>query len=212
MLQVQSKFIEPHFISEVGMIGLTCHDISIALGVPIKNLNTKIRRDEWTKNKDWKPILYTVNNNVKLATYGAMKSDTRYFFSIQGAKAFVAKYNNNVGDSYLKFLFDCEEAALNKIPQLQNIISQLLNKKKVERKSGFVVTTKMIIRKGLFEPIAEIIKEKVLLDDLSFAEREQWAFQHRSLIAEGLMKKNNEKIRGSKIIPVSTSKNKKKDK
>jgi len=212
MLEVKGKFIEPHFVSEVGMIGLTCVDIARALEIDLRDLHKKIKRDTWTKDESWKPISYIVNKNIKSGAYVPMKRESYFFFSIQGAKAFVAKYNNNVGDSYLKFLFDCEEAALHKIPQLQNIINQLLNKKKVKHKRGLIVTTKAIIRKGLFEPIVEIIKEKVLLDELSYAEREQWAFQHRSLIAEGLMRKNNEKIRDSKIIPISTSTIKKKDK
>ena len=186
-----TNFIEPYFVKEVGQIGLMSKDIAQALGVPLKKINEKIRREKWTNIKQWHP-----------APYGA-----HYFFSTQAAKAFVARYSNEVGDAYLKFLFDCEEVALNKVPKLLSVIEQLkkfVETKKVDTKKGLVVTKKIIITRGLFEPLVEIIKEKCKLDDLSIAERSQWIFEHRSSIAEGLLKKNNDDMRMAKIIPIST--------
>jgi hypothetical protein len=90
---------------------------------------------------------------------------------------------------------------------LLSVIEQLkkfVETKKVDTKKGLVVTKKIIITRGLFEPLVEIIKEKCKLDDLSIAERSQWIFEHRSSIAEGLLKKNNDDMRMAKIIPIST--------
>jgi predicted transcriptional regulator len=204
---IATNFIEPHLIEEVGQVGLTSSDIAIALGIDERDVIKKIKRNTWTNNNKWKPKLYTVNNNIKSGTYVPQKRGTRYFFTIQGGKAFVAKHNNNVGDAYLQFLFDCEEVALKKVPEMQSLINQLLakiNKTKIETKKALIVTTKTIIRKGLFEPIIEILKETRPIDSLTLAERQQWEFEHRSKIAEGMLKKNNEQLKMAKILPIST--------
>lgn len=196
---ISSNFVTPYFVKEIGEIGLTSKDIALALGITTEKVHKKIKRDKWTTIKQWKPTPYGfIQENNRLDTY--------YFFNTQGAKAFVARYSNTVGDAYLQFLFDCENITLNKVPLLLSTIDQLkkiIETKKVDSKKGTIVTKKVVTIMGLFEPIVEIIKDKCKLDELTTAERKQWAFEHRSSIAEGLIKKNNEEMRSAKIIPIS---------
>lgn len=193
---IAMKFIEPHFVKQVGKIGLTSKDLAYALEIPIKRIHQKIKRDNWTQKEKWKPVTIVTEENESI-----------FFLETRAAKAFIAKYATIIGDDYLDFLFDCEDIAINKVPKLLSIIEQLkakIEKPKISRSKGLIVTAKTIVTQGLFEPIVQIIKEKVLLDSLTQMEREQWVFEHRNLVAEGLLKKNNEQLKLAKIIPIST--------
>ena len=103
-LSVKSEFIKPRFLDAINTEGLTAKDIAESLGVPVENVHKKIRRNWLEKDNHsiFKAIPYVIlneNNGLTVETYAL---DT------VSAKAFVARWKNEKGDSYLQFLFGCE--------------------------------------------------------------------------------------------------------
>ena len=103
--QVQSNFVEPHFIEELGEEGLTLHEIAKSLQIEFKHIREKLVDRKHIEKLNIVKLQYaaiaTYNENNKLID--------SFAFSVDAAKFIVAKYDNELGDSYTAFLIQCEK-------------------------------------------------------------------------------------------------------
>jgi len=190
-------FVKPYFIAELGTEGLMSSDIAMALGVEHRSVLEKLRRKSWAKSAKWRCIVLTIHNSFNNRSYEAFAFDKR------AAKAFVARWGNETGDSYLDFLFDCEEFIEEGIPKLQAQLDLLrkeieaLKAPKKKEIAGWTVTiTKGVrrIRDIFGEEHIEIEREKVRYCDLNENERAAAALQHKTRIQRGISTSINQDI------------------
>lgn len=190
-----------------GEIGLTSIDIARGLNVSIEAVHQKIKRNKWTVNEDWKPIAYTmIQDNNRLDTY--------YCFTLEGAKAFLARWVNHKGDEYLKEIFDFEKRAIIKIKGLQESLVMAQKQiealtapkiKRTKRKKTVVrIVTKTV--KGLFGDIVETEEVRENYDEMDDTSRRQFTFQHCLKVMEGLSRRMNSFIEQGLVSVESTNK------
>jgi hypothetical protein len=111
----KSGFIEPHFVPELGEEGLTAHEVAQSLGVEPEIVRRKLRRGWFETAKLLKSFIMT---KVKKSNINGLEFD-EFFFNTRAAKAFVGQYQNEIGLSYLEFLFGCETVVLEQVPRLK---------------------------------------------------------------------------------------------
>ena len=88
-IQVESNFVKPYFIEELGEEGLTAHDIAKALGVNVREVHKKCRRMLASKKPSvFAPVPY--GTTVFTGTYREKKIEP-FLFVTNAAKAFVAQ-------------------------------------------------------------------------------------------------------------------------
>jgi hypothetical protein len=122
-LSVKSAFIKPKFIEQLGEEGLTAKDIADSLGVTLDVVHRKIKRG-WS---DDNTAIFKATPYGALNETNGLQFDT-YAFDTVSAKAFIARWKNERGDSYLQFLFGCEKAVMEEMPKLLNRIKELEHK------------------------------------------------------------------------------------
>lgn len=100
----ETRFVKPHFIEELGEEGLTLHEVAQSLQIQFKHAKEALEKNindyslvEISAYVDKGPIRGT----VEVSSYALTTDD---------AKFFVAKYNNEIGKSYLRYLLQCEKA------------------------------------------------------------------------------------------------------
>jgi hypothetical protein len=105
----------------LGEDGLTAHQIAESLGIKAKHVHEKLRRNEWQHKKvpNWRVAVYTAANDSNGLGIESFALNTR------AAKAFVARWANEIGDAYLDFLFECERLALEEVPRLRAEIESI---------------------------------------------------------------------------------------
>ena len=127
--------------------------------------------------------------------------------STNAAKAFVARWANDLGDSYLSFLFACEKIVQEKVPLLATEIEKLKSKingltKPRKRQKGrrkVEVITKTIVTKSIFgEDVHQKIIEEKTIDEMTDKEYSAYKMQHNSKVMKGLSGKSLEIIQGLK--------------
>ena len=103
------EFVEPNVKIELeGELGLSLHEIAKSLQTQYYNVKKKI--DRMIKDDRLKIVIpYGIPNNSN-----GLRTES-YILPVSEAKFFVAKYDNEVGDAYTRFLIKCEEALLNKM-------------------------------------------------------------------------------------------------
>ena len=115
------SFVQPHFIEALGEDGLSAHEIAMALGVDVEHVHEKLKRGKWKSVTSWNDCLtlYTIQQEIQEVTGHTYKRETEsYALKTKAAKAFVARWENNLGDSYLDFLLECEKVAIEAMPRL----------------------------------------------------------------------------------------------
>jgi hypothetical protein len=144
-LSAKPAFIKPTYFESLGEEGLTAKDIADSLGVGLRSVHQKIKR-QWDEEKDQD---FRVITNVIANDSNGLPVES-YVFTTMAAKAFVARWRSDVGDSYLKFLLQCEKAVLNEMPRLLNRIKELeesqrlilesesMKRERSERRKGFI--------------------------------------------------------------------------
>lgn len=116
-ITVSNSFVKPHFIEELGEEGLYAHEIAKALGGELKRVHEKLKRGKWHSGvvQEWRVVVYTSSNDSNGLPIES------YALNTAAAKAFVARWESNIGDAYLNFLFHCEA----EIPQLKERVKWL---------------------------------------------------------------------------------------
>lgn len=74
----------------------------------------------------------------EVSGHGYKRKVKTFIFPVNSAKAFVARWENDIGDGYLSFLFECERVAQEMVPLLQDqvtVLQGMLRKLEVRRKS-----------------------------------------------------------------------------
>lgn len=143
-----------------GEMGLSSKDLAKSLGVFHKNILAKIRR--LNESVKW------VGLGFRLAAYEA----DEYSLNTDLAKAFVAKWDNENGWGYMRYLLDCEkvveskqqpllsEAQISQIVAMTNVVMAKMLPKEVES------TTTTIIEKTVTPKVTEN-KERHLASSLN---------------------------------------------
>jgi hypothetical protein len=146
-LAAKSVFIKPRFIDTLGEEGLTAKDIAESLGVPLDHVHRKIKRG-WLDDKS---LIFKATSFDALNENNGLQFKT-YALDTMSAKAFVARWKNAIGDSYLSFLFGCERLVMEERPLLLNRIKELeesqrlilesesMKRERSERRKGFITT------------------------------------------------------------------------
>lgn len=126
----QVSFVQPHFIKELGEFGLTAAEIAQSLGVSLNDVHQKLRRITKTKVvQHWLWAAFTVVHEINGLPYETYALNTEY------AKVFVARWENEIGDAYLKFLFQCERLVLEEVPKLRAELTEATREIKSLRRS-----------------------------------------------------------------------------
>lgn len=114
-LSTDSNRIRPYFIEEIGCEGVSNHDIAKSLNADVGNVNRRIRG-----------ILSII---PELSPMGMPKtakgSNAKIYLPTASAKIVVAKYDNEIGFAYLRFLCECERVAMELTPQLIARVKEL---------------------------------------------------------------------------------------
>jgi hypothetical protein len=187
-LSAKSVFIKPRFIDTLGEEGLTAKDIADSLGVELKSVHKKIKRSWLTNDKSalFKAVPFDSVNDSNGLSFETYALDT------VSAKAFVARWKNAVGDSYLGFLFGCERVAMQELPRLQAELetakAALLRIEGPKKPHHLTNTTLVpVYQAGMFGD--EIVEyRRVARDDTRFSElsRIEGKMAHFSNCIEGM--------------------------
>jgi hypothetical protein len=98
-----------------GELGLTLHEIAKSLQINYPDAAKKLKK-------------MIKDNRIKGAEEFSFTNDsnglevTSYVLPITEAKFFVAKYNNDIGDAYTRFLIQCESVLLVKLQEERRIV------------------------------------------------------------------------------------------
>lgn len=142
-LSSKVSFIKPTYFEALGEDGLTAKDIADSLGVGLRAVHQKIKR-QWNDEKDQD---FRVITNVIANDSNSLPVES-YIFTTMAAKAFVARWRSDVGDSYLKFLLQCEKAVLNELPILLKRVRELERNEHLRLESEHAKRMRSENRKG----------------------------------------------------------------
>jgi len=115
---IESGFVLPYAQDKLnGELGLTLHEIAKSLQVQFKNAKQKLDR------------MIKDNRIVGVAAYTAANDSNglevvSYILPITEAKFFVAKYDNEIGDAYTRFLIQCESVLMAKLIENSRVIKR----------------------------------------------------------------------------------------
>ena len=191
-ISTKVQFKKPYYIEVLGEEGLTARDIADALDINLFHAHEKIKREQKeSKSLIFKYIVYTFynENNLLVETYA---------MNIMTAKAFVARWKNHIGDSYLKFLFECEKVATELMPLLldENKLlkeklslaeySAIKNSKKLLKKQKQGLILAPVYERNIFD-LMELrweMRQKETLDEISKLKAE---IRHNQKVMKGLV-------------------------
>lgn len=144
---IESSFVTPHYIEELGEEGLTAADIAKSLGTEAKNVRKKLNSRDFIariESQGFKVAIVTLKN-INGVGY------EEYMLDVAAAKFFVGKYDSPQGDAYLAFLIRLErnvdelDVMTRNDPLLQQIaatqrlrVRQLQQEKRIEALEGRV--------------------------------------------------------------------------
>ena len=195
-ISTESAFVKPYYIEELGEEGLTAHDIAKGLGVRFKNVHEKCKR--WVKRDTiFRMAVYTAQQEIQEVTGHRYKRNIQsYLMPTRTAKAFIARWENNLGDDYLDFLFNCEYIVTQKLPKIlaQNETLKLENEKlrqakfKKEHKNHKTIVGSQMNLFGEVEPIYE----SKPLSEMSKSQKQIYRQMQRLNTIEGLIKSAKE--------------------
>lgn len=106
---------KPRYIHALGEDGLYSREIASALGINHFHVLEKLRRvnkDQW-KQRGWNLIVSTIKSGKVGRPFVV------WILNTAAAKVFVARWENEIGDGYLNFLFACEREVTEMMPNLQ---------------------------------------------------------------------------------------------
>ena len=112
------KFIEPHAQESLGgELGLTLHEIAESLQINYYDVAKKLKKMiKDNRIKGEKEISFANDSNGLPVL--------SYVLPITEAKFFVAKYDNDIGDAYTRFLIQCESVLLAKLQEEKRIVKR----------------------------------------------------------------------------------------
>ena len=207
----KSNFIQPYPQPALNNeLGLTSEELAQALQVRHDNIRTKISKinqEEWKQNG----FIFTkdlVNINDK--SIGRPKKV--FAFNIAAAKFFIAKYDNDIGRGYFRYLLQCENLVENELPKamkkLEERFSELGRENELLRKKldASLVRKKTIGGKrwsfiyglGCVEDIfgGVLIQKRLIdkqqVDEMSKEDRDKFKIQHSTKVLSGLTKQIQE--------------------
>jgi hypothetical protein len=127
----------PHFVKPYhqehleGALGLSSHDIARSLGTSTEIIRKVIRNSKFEKfAQDAGMNIRTVVRKIN----GRGRPEQVYFFDVEAAKVFVARYSNDLGFKYCHFLVRCEKVLLERLPQLEKALHDALSENERLRK------------------------------------------------------------------------------
>jgi hypothetical protein len=199
---IQRDFVQPYPQQALGgELGLTSEDVARSLGVDHKHVLEKLRRarkDKW-EELGWTFAVYTAD----VENTGIVQSQRRrqvFALNTTLAKVIVARWNNEIGDGYLSYLFDCEAQTERLIPRLKAALEAFMAPKHRRTPKGIRVTVQRpVIRFGLFGPICEIETETKLVSQLSPDELELYKNIHAARTMEGLTKAQRQRAENPRL-------------
>lgn len=185
-----SRFAQPAFIQELGEEGLTATQIAQSLCVDLKHVHEKLKRNNWKSKgmNEWRTVVFTTHQSYEDVTGRIVtKKITTYLLNTNAAKAFVARYANEIGDAYLQFLFDCEAAAF------------LQAKKSMERKQKFAhkkhIIRKPVYEENLFGEMQIVRFEEINPKNATNLEMCEATLCHLELISTGISKRRQQELK-----------------
>ena len=155
MLQVVSNsFVSPSAQSALnGEIGLTLHDVALSLGAEFKIVKRKLlERGMLERIKAQNFTAVPVVTSIDAGSYGEREIES-FTLDVDAAKFFVAKYDNEIGDSYLAFLINQEKKVLSYEEVMANILAN-------PRAAADILVKKA----EKDEALAKLHKEKLVLE------------------------------------------------
>lgn len=182
------SFIQPYKQERLqGAEGLLASDIARSLGVEKVAVFQKIKRTDialWER-QGWTISAYTLKVPRKM---GRPQND--YVFSRDAARAFVAKWNNEIGIQYLAFLMKCEDNIRMIGAAVQN--GDMIPAKRGKRpyRCGIVEVRMQRDLFGEMHPIPYLTHK--LKKDLTPAEQREYRMRHRTKITKGLTRAQDE--------------------
>ena len=140
--EVKAEFIQPYAQEALnGELGLTSTDLAKSLGVQHKHVLEKIRR-------------MTIEKILDLGLMAAKTAGNEFSLSTETAKFFVARWNNDLGSGYLKYLLSCENI-VERAPALGAIISEA-------QIANIIAMTTAIMNKMIPQQIETTIKTEIV--------------------------------------------------
>lgn len=193
MSLVKTNFIKPYPQAALGgEEGLTAHDVAKALSVPVERVLKKLRKRHWAKSPNWLAIPFGMANKTNGLTIPT------YSLNTNAAKAFVAKWDNEIGAAYFDWLLACERVVLEKVPQIlkQNEELKVLNATLEEKKfrdprlkKPIRIFTKLCKDKS--GEIVKGVKDKPMIAH-SAEDKEKYKLQHSLKVLCGMSRRLNE--------------------
>lgn len=169
-----SKFFEPKPYPELnGEPGLTSEEIAISLGAQHQHVAHRIRKIS-------ERLQISVASRMEM-TGDKGRPKLVYILPVFLAKMVVARYENEVGFAYLRFLLECERVATELVPKLLAQIKELEARlqiaapakkpKALPKQKTVLKTTEFVIHDGLFgEQVIERIFKRTVQSSLTEAE------------------------------------------
>jgi hypothetical protein len=112
LVSSELSFVKPSEKPELnGEVGLTLHEIAKSLQVNYADARKKLERMIESNRIKSSQEYASFNDFTKLET-------RCYALPITEAKFFVAKYNNEIGDAYTRFLIACEGEVIRRVSKL----------------------------------------------------------------------------------------------
>jgi len=204
-------FIKPYYIEELGDLGLTSIDIAECLSSQHAHVLQKLRRICLKQHEQWESLNWRIHAYaIELPNHRGKpgrKPSRCYALNVRASKAFLAKWDNDLGRSYLNFLFTCEEAAPKLIEEIASLRQerarlqiQIETLQKPRRKYlpgqgtvAYLVEARMT-RDMFGTEYCEKIRKAIPVDKLTDVELREWRIQHRAAVIEGLAKNQKQEI------------------
>jgi hypothetical protein len=206
-----TTFVQPHWIEALGEDGLSVAEIAISLKAKPKNIRQKIQRtflNHCKLSSQWHIAEFSAANEINGLEF------QEYVLNTRAAKVFIATYRNEIGASYLDFLFDCEKVATELMPKLiadNKILTEKLGaaenalitasekkQKQLGKSKKGMLSVPCYEQGQLFERIDCVVRMKHI-DDMTEMERLDAKIHHGTKVAEGLLN-GISKLQDQKII------------
>jgi len=96
------NFVTPHYIEELGEEGLTLHEVAASLGIQFGHAKEALEKNinEYS--------MVGISSYVNKGPIRGMVEVQSYALNTIDAKCFVARYQNDIGRGYLRYLLQCE--------------------------------------------------------------------------------------------------------
>jgi len=208
------NYVQPRPLEQLdGAVGLTLHDMAKILGVTFQVVREKAKRPVfWKMVKHMNSLakVYTLINDVTGLPFESIAME------LSLAKMFIAKWDNEMGWSYLRYLGTCERIVEEMVPKLQASLAEkdrriaaLMAAKPKRSYTRRDPTVAVAVRKtlvrdlfGVLQPVEEEIR--VHMSALTGLSRKVWKQKHLNSTMQGMMKATaqiNEEIDKEGIAP-----------